>query len=116
MSLDDQDNAPTPDDGGPARTQTENKITIKVTSNGSIDTASYTATEGWDCAVVPAPGSTFTGSVQVKYGIHLLATWPVSTTTYYTIPAPPVPPTTLCVLTTGVATASNGTISMRWQC
>jgi hypothetical protein len=30
----------------------------------------------------------------------------------YTVPAPPVPPETLCTLTTGVSTASNGTINI----
>ncbi|MBC7973651.1 MAG: hypothetical protein H7138_01610 [Myxococcales bacterium] len=98
--------------GPPARTTLSASITITVTNNGSISPASYAATEGCMCAVKRVAGGTFVGSVKVMHGTKQIASWAVSSSALYVIPAPPTPPLTVCTLTTGVTNGGNGTINI----
>ena len=106
-----------PAPGGPPLTMGTQKVTIFVKTDGTFDPTAYSADDGDDCAVVPATGSTFTGTVVCTQGVKVLATWTVSTTAVYTVPTPNPPgsPYAACVLTSvpsGGGTNRTGSINI----
>jgi hypothetical protein len=113
MTIDKTDHLTQRTPGGPPVTQSLQKITISVNSNGTLSPSTYTTDEGAPCAVVPASGSTFTGYVEIWYDNKLIQTWAVNPANTYAVPAPPELPSCTCQLMTvptGGVPNSNGTI------